>query len=134
MVRWLEPSEEGSTLLTKLVQDTHRQHGQVYLAAIIGAETSIPDNSTRKALAASYEAFEELLTDSWMVLLGHSLRQSLFRSIIAGLGLLLGRRMDIKVLNSVSAMFEVLGESIKLDEAALRASLETAGIVVDGDE
>lgn len=129
VIRWLEPSPEAMGKLGRKIIEMNSAHGPVLLAAIVGGDCPVFDNATRKALATFFDESESVLEASWTVLLGHTLRQSMFRSIFAGINLLMGRRAQNDTLGSVDAMIDAFTDKGAPVEG-LVDSLEQAQVLV----
>ena len=89
-VRWLAPDAEASAALGVLMHGARQQADRgLRLLLILGEDCPVPDGPTRKAMVADHERAMDSLAGVGVLVIGQSLRQSLFRALFAGLGLLM---------------------------------------------
>lgn len=89
-VRWLAPDVEASAELAAIVRRARaRADRDLRLLLILGEDCPVPDGPTRKAMVSDHERIMDSLAGVGVLVIGQSLRQSLFRALFAGLGLLM---------------------------------------------
>ena len=131
VTRWVQPTPEGIRELSRLVRKQHEQReDKLFLASVIGPECPVPNNESRKTMAEEHDQLREILLSSRMVLLGQSIRQAMMRSVLAGLGMLLGRRVHYEIDTSANALFEAIEDKLALQRKQISRQLVEAEVLL----
>jgi len=130
VIRWLLPSAAGSVELSKLIRSAHTASEQsIFFAVVIGPDCPMPGMDCRRALVRDHDELTDILMASHVVLLGQTLRQAMIRSVLAGLGLLLGKRMSYETDPSPSVLAKAISTQLGIPAGSLRKKLLAAGIL-----
>ncbi len=131
VVRWREPTVEAAGRLADELERLHERLGEpLMLAILIGPDCPPPDARTSEALLEGHDRIYDCCIGVRMVFIGGSIRQTLMRSVMAGITLATGLRgKGFAVDKSVAALAKVIQSATRLWPIDLVRGLEQAGML-----
>lgn len=130
-IRWEHPTPAAAGRITELVESVHEQQNeQLFFTPIIDPTTTPPDGATREVLMRDYDRVYECAVALRLVILGSSFRETVMRSVLAGVTLAAGLRgKGFAVDKSIPDMIKIAEQTLKIDGEDLITRMIEAELV-----